>query len=71
MGIVEVLSDLGAGIAGMFVEILQTLATIFFTISEAGAFTMTPLGYIALIGLVLAIVYRLFNYVRALLKNRG
>lgn len=69
MSIVEVLTQLGEGIAGLFVEIANTLATIFFTISETG-FEMTPLGYIALIGLVLTIVWRLFNYVKSLVRGR-
>lgn len=69
MGIVEVLTSLGQGIATMFVEILQVLATVFFKISETG-FEMTPLGYLALIGLVLAIVWRLFSWVRTLVRGR-
>lgn len=68
MGIVEVLTSLGQGIATMFVEVLQVLATVFFTISETG-FEMTPLGYLALIGLVLAIVWRLFSWVRGLIRG--
>lgn len=69
MGIVEVLTSLGQGIATMFVEILQVLATVFFKVSETG-FEMTPLGYLALIGLVLAIVWRLFSWVRSLVRGR-
>lgn len=69
MSIVEVLTQLGEGIAGLFVEIASTLATIFFTVNETG-FNMTPLGYIALIGLVLTIVWRLFNYIRSLVRGR-
>ena len=70
MTFTAVLSDIGGGIAGLFVSILQTLATIFFTISEAGVVTMTPLGYLALIGLVIGVVYKLFNWVVRLVKGR-
>jgi hypothetical protein len=69
MTITAVLTDLGGGIAGLFVNILQTLSTIFFTISE-GAVNMTPLGYLALIGLVVGIVYKLFNWVVKLIRAR-
>jgi hypothetical protein len=70
MTFTQVLTDLGGGIAGLFVSILQTLATIFFTISETGVVSMTPLGYLALIGLVIGIVYKLFNWVVRLIKGR-
>lgn len=69
MSIVEVLTQLGQGVASLFVEIANTLATVFFKVGEAG-FEMTPLGYIALIGLVLTIVWRLFNYVKSLVRGR-
>lgn len=69
MSIIEVLTQLGEGVASLFVQIANTLATIFFTIGEGG-FQMTPLGYIALIGLVLTIVWRLFNYVKSLVRGR-
>lgn len=69
MSIIEVLTQLGEGVASLFVQIANTLATIFFTIGETG-FQMTPLGYIALIGLVLTIVWRLFNYVKSLVRGR-
>lgn len=69
MTITQVLTDLGGGIAGLFVNILQTLSTIFFTISE-GVVNMTPLGYLALIGLVVGIVYKLFNWVVKLIRAR-
>lgn len=71
MGIVEVLTQLGEGLAQMFVSVLNTLATVFFTISETGAITITALGYIALIGLVVTIVWRLFNFVRGLITSRA
>lgn len=70
MGIVEVLTELAEGIGGLFVKIFSQLSAVFFTITETG-FTLTPLGYIALIGLVLSIVYRLFNFVRGLIRIRG
>lgn len=70
MGIVQVLTELGGGLASMFVTVLETLSTIFFTIGEGGAITITSLGYIALISLVVTIVWRLFNFVRGLITAR-
>lgn len=70
MGIVEVLTELGEGLASMFVTVLQTLAQIFFVVGEGGTITITPLGYIALISLVVTIVWRLFNFVRGLITSR-
>lgn len=70
MGIVDALTNLGTGIARLFTSVLQELATIFFTVSESGAITMTPLGYLALIGLVIGIVYFLFRWVAGLIKGR-
>jgi hypothetical protein len=70
MDIVTALTNLGTGIAKLFTSVLQELATIFFTVSEAGAITMTPLGYLALIGLVVAIVYYLFRWISGLIRGR-
>lgn len=69
MTFVEVLTSLGSGIAQMFVSVLTTLSSVFFTVSEAGVIEITALGYIALISLVLAIVWRLFNFVRGLIRS--
>lgn len=72
MGLVNVLSDLGTGIATMFTSVLQVLSQIFFTIdATSGDITVTPLGYLALIGLVIGIVYRLFTWVRGLISRSG
>lgn len=74
MGLSEILSDLGAGIAGLFVEMANTLAQIFFTINTAEGvttFTITPLGYIALIGLVLSIAYFMFRWISSLFRQRA
>lgn len=70
MGIVETLTELGSGISSMFVSVLNQLATVFFTVGESGSITITSLGYIALIGLVIGIVWRLFNFVRSLIRAR-
>ena len=71
MGLSNALGDLGTGIATLFTNILQVLAQIFFTVSEAGAITITPLGYLALIGLVLGIVYFLFRWITSLIRGRA
>lgn len=70
MGIVEVLTDLGGGLASMFVQVFNTVATIFFTVEETGV-EVTPLGYIALIGLALSIVWGAFRLVKSLIARRG
>ncbi len=69
MTLTAVFTDLGGGIAGLFVSIVNSLATIFFTVSE-GVVNVTPLGYLALIGLVVGICYKLFNWVTRLIKAR-
>lgn len=70
MSIVQTLTELGEGISSMFVSVLNQLATVFFTVGESGAITITALGYIALIGLVVGIVWRLFTFVRGLIRAR-
>lgn len=69
MGLVEVLTNLGGGLAQMFVSVITTLSTVFFTVSETGI-DITAIGYIALISLVLTIVWRLFNFIKGLIKAR-
>lgn len=70
MGLVNVLSNLGTGIATMFTSVLQVLSQIFFTIdATSGDIAVTPLGYLSLIGLVIGIVYRLFTWVRGLISR--
>ena len=69
MGIVDVLTSLGSGIATMFVNVLEKLATVFFAVTESGI-EITALGYIALIGLVMSIVWKLFNFVKGLIARR-
>lgn len=70
MNIVNVLSELGTGIAKMFVDALNELTKIFFITGEGGAIVLQPLAYIALIGLVIGIVWKLFNFVKNLIKSR-
>lgn len=70
MGIVEVLTDLGGGIASMFVEVFNTIATIFFAVTDTGV-EVTPLGYIALIGLALGVVWGAFRLVKSLIARKG
>lgn len=71
MTITQILSDLGTAIATMFTNIVSELAKIFFTVSEAGAVTITGIGYLALISLVLGIVYFLFRWVSGLIRGRS
>lgn len=70
MSITNTLTELGGAIADMFVSILNKLAAIFFTVGDAGAVTITAVGYIALISLVLTIVYFLFRWITSLVKGR-
>lgn len=70
MAIADVLTSLGEGIAKMMASVLNTLSTVFFTVGEGGAITITAVGYIALISLVLGIVYFLFRWITSLVKGR-
>lgn len=70
MTLTNILSDLGTAVASMFTKIVGELAKIFFTVGENGAVSITGVGYIALISLVLGIVYFLFRWVTALIKGR-
>lgn len=69
MGIANVLSELGTGVAELFVNVANGLAGIFFTVGEAGAITVQPLGYISLLSLVLTIVYFVFRWIVSLFRR--
>lgn len=71
MSFASILTDLGGAIASMFASVAQTLSGIFFTVSESGAVTITGLGYIALIGLTLSIVWALFRFIAGLVRGRA
>lgn len=72
MSIIDVLKELAEAIAGAFVEVAQALGGIFFTATteNTAGFTVTPLGYVALIGLVMGIVVLVFNWVTRLVKAK-
>lgn len=71
MGIGAVLADFGGAIAEMFVNIVQSLATIFFTVGEGGSITIEPLGYISMFGLVVTVAFFFFRWISSLFKVRG
>lgn len=71
MGFVEAIVDIGSGVGELVVTAFETMSQIFFNVSDAGAITVQPLGYLALIGLTLSIIWRVFNYVKSLVKARG
>ena len=67
MTIADTLSDLVSGLAEAFTNALGSVASIFFT-NGADGFKLEPLGYIALIGLALSIVYFAIKLVTGLIK---
>lgn len=75
MGIVAALTELASGIASVFVSVLTALSEVFITSVEgtggAVALALTPIGYVALIGLVITIIYFLFNWLTRLFKQRA
>lgn len=71
MSLLNVLTELGEGISSLFVSIAQKIVTIFFSVTEGGALQVTPIGYIALIGLVLSVVYFVFRWVASLVRGRS
>lgn len=71
MNIGQVLSDFGGAIAGMFVDIVQALTSIFFSVGEAGAITIEPLGYISMFGLVITVVFFVFRWISGLFKVKN
>ena len=70
MSIVNALTEIGQGLAGTLTTIITSISGVFFKTGEAGAITLNPLGYIALIGLALSLVYFAINFVMRLVKAR-
>ena len=70
MSIVNALTEIGQGLASTLTTIITSISSVFFKTGEAGAITLNPLGYIALIGLALSLVYFAINFVMRLVKAR-
>ena len=70
MSIVNALTEIGQGLASTLTTIITSISGVFFKTGEAGAITLNPLGYIALIGLALSLVYFAINFVMRLVKAR-
>ena len=72
MSIIEALEELAEAIATAFVNVAVKLGEIFFTptTENLAGFVVTPLGYIALIGLVMGLVVLVFNWITRLVKSR-
>ena len=70
MSIVNALTEIGQGLASTLTTIITSISNVFFATGEQGAITLKPLGYIALIGLALSLVYFAINFVMRLVKAR-
>ena len=71
MSIVAALTEIGEGLASTLTKIISSIGDVFFTqAADGGAITLKPLGYIALIGLALSLVYFAINFVMRLVKAR-
>ena len=70
MSIVNALTEIGQGLATTLTNIITNISAVFFATGEQGAITLKPLGYIALIGLALSLVYFAINFVMRLVKAR-
>ena len=70
MSIVNALTEIGQGLASTLTTIITSISGVFFKTGESGAITLNPLGYIALIGLALSLVYFAINFVMRLVKAR-
>ena len=70
MSIVNALTEIGQGLANTLSTIISSISGVFFSTGEQGAITLKPLGYIALIGLALSLVYFAINFVMRLVKAR-
>lgn len=71
MGFMDTVVEIGEGLGELIVTSATTVSKIFFVIGENGAFTIQPLGYIALIGLAGGVVWKAFNFVKGLVKSRA
>ena len=70
MSIVNALTEIGQGLANTLSTIIGSISGVFFSTGAEGAITLKPLGYIALIGLALSLVYFAINFVMRLVKAR-
>ena len=70
MSIVNALTEIGQGLASTLSTIITSISGVFFSTSAEGAIELKPLGYIALIGLALSLVYFAINFVMRLVKAR-
>lgn len=70
MSIVNALTEIGQGIATTLSTIITSISGVFFATGAEGAIELKPLGYIALIGLALSLVYFAINFVMRLVKAR-
>lgn len=71
MSFMDTLVEIGEGLGQLVVTSATTISEIFFKIGENGAFTIQPLGYIALIGVAGGVVWKVFNFVKGLVKSRA
>lgn len=70
MSIVNALTEIGQGLASTLATIIGSISGVFFATGAEGAIELKPLGYIALIGLALSLVYFAINFVMRLVKAR-
>ena len=70
MSIVNALTEIGQGLASTLSGIIGSISGVFFATGAGGAIELKPLGYIALIGLALSLVYFAINFVMRLVKAR-
>lgn len=75
MNLGQVLTELATGVSNMFVSIFEAIAGIFVelvpaTESAAAYISVTPIGWLALIGLVIGIVTLILNKVTNLFKGK-
>lgn len=70
MSIVNALTEIGEGLASTLTTVIGSISSVFFSTGAEGAIELKPLGYIALIGLALSLVYFAINFVMRLVKAR-
>lgn len=67
MDIIQFLTDSATGISNMVVTIFTNLSSAFWTFTES-KLTIQPLGQIALLGAVVAVVWKGFSILRSFIK---
>ena len=67
MDIIQFLTDSATGISNMVVTIFTNLSSAFWTFAES-KLTIQPLGQIALLGAVVAVVWKGFSILRSFIK---